>query len=346
MVLSVALLAAVSSQGIDMAYDIRRYKQGAAKSYYRIYVANHTGSHITRISKGENIHAIAPMWLDRNHLAWVEQYDPVPIVGDPNIQYRECKARVMVYDFKNGRIKKLADLPDENWRQYPGAVGRHLAIYRDISESEVKSYKYEVSLKGLKTDTTEVPDRPWDLGTPVGKDTEFHDAPRKATVHFGKQVLKLNWSTPHAKPIGFDDEDALKNSRVELTTEWKGKKSKHSLRGNAVSQSFITKDGTGYLLTEHHYDRSWRPSFLYRFSRDFSHCKLVTKDIGPMILSPDRKLWHGYQPGQDFIAGELLKDGRVVDVTWLYTGDWSTGKQWTIETGLVQAGSCRFRPTK
>lgn len=122
MMLHLALLA--SSASIDMAYNIRRYKQGDAKSYHQIYIANHNGSGIKRVSKGNQIHAVSPIWIDRNHLAWVEQFDPAPIKNDPNIYFRDCKARIMVYDLASKATKKLADLPTLSWREYPRASGR------------------------------------------------------------------------------------------------------------------------------------------------------------------------------------------------------------------------------
>ena len=190
----------------------------------------------------------------------------------------------------------------------------------------MRSYHYEISLKGINEISDGIRDTS-EFGTKIGEDTDEIGAPRKATVYFGKKELKLSWKTPHPKPGGFEDVEAMKNSTVELEAVWKGRESKITLRGNHVVQSFIAKDGTGIILTDHRYDRSLRPNYLYRSNKSFSKCKLLSRDIGPMILSPDRRYWHAHQVGQDFVAGELLDDGRVVDVSSLYTGDWTTGKQ-------------------
>jgi hypothetical protein len=342
MILHLAVL--VSSSTIDMAYGVRHYKQGAAKSYFQMYVANHTGANKFRISTS-NCEAHAPIWLDHNHLAWVEQYDPAPIKGDDSINYRDCKARVMIYDLTNRSKKKLADLPTQSWKLSSRSEGTIFDSMRSDETNEIHRTYFRVSLKGVQIVKDGTPSPP-EFGTAIAKDTDEKHAPRKATLHFGNKELKLNWNTPFRKPMEFDDEDAMKNSTVQLETTWKGKKSKITLRGNHVEKAFIAKDGTGIILTEHEGDRSLRPSFLYQFSKDFSKCKLLSNDVGPMILKPDCRYLHGYQVLHYLSSGGILDDGRTVDVSTLYTGDWTTGKQWTIESGLVQVASCRFRPGK
>lgn len=146
--------------------------------------------------------------------------------------------------------------------------------------------------------------------------------------------------------IDSEDEKVFVNVAVILRSTWKGKSHTFRLHGYYVENAFIASDGTGIMLTSHHYEKYRQDNYLYKFTNNFSECKLISRKVGSISVNPNRVLWEGCQVGRKEGAMEKLDDGRQVYVNWLYTGNWKTGQQWTVAKGLVDVDAVQFRPLK
>ncbi len=342
MVLPIAILAATSSSDIDMVFNARFYKQGKAKSTYQVFLANHTGAKRKQISVG-NFRCDAPLWVDRNHVAYV-QILSVATNKDPD-DIDTCKARVMLYDLESGRTRTLGNLPDNTEPFDIRSRGNEFTASLRLAKGSHRDLIYKVSVQGLKSRDGDFPEDP-EIGTPTAKVEEGQKPPRKTTITSGAGAWDLAWTPIHKEESGDSAKEMAKAYTIQLKSTWKGKTSNITLRGEDVEKAFIGGDGTGIIMTSVGFNREYHESYLYRFDKGFGSRKLVCHDVGYLVVNEDQPLWHGYQTTQGAFFMEGLKDGRGVYANWLYTGNWKTGEQWTVLTGLVNTGSVRFRPLK
>lgn len=333
-------MAAAKSTTLDLAYTARYYYQGNRKSFYQIYVVNHTGVGRRQITDNK-FDSYAPMWIDQSHLAWVEVYKPLPT--SQSGEEPKAKMRVMLIDLRNGKRRKLAEIPPHEFFYEPYSNKNEFEVHDHGPDSTIIDTTYRVSLSGI----AKVANRESgfldgeDFGQETGGDTMYPS--RRIAIPSKAGQWHLAWSIEHPNIIS--DEDASVNKNwVVMKSGWKGKTTSFRMHGNKVSQAFIDASGHPVIHTMYAFDKYRHDEYVYRLSKDFRRAVEVTKKVGIVTLFKDRNLWIGRQTGLREGAMASLDDGRGVYVGWLYVGDWQSGKQWTIADGLVDVGCYQLKP--
>lgn len=340
MLLSSALFATSVSSSLDLAYAARYYFQGNRKSYYQIYLCNHKGTGRRTITNNK-FNSYAPIWLDRSHLAWVEIYQPLPTskLGEEP----KAKMRVVVLDLRTNQRRKLAEVPPHEFFYPPYSRGNRFEITDHGPDLASRDTTYQVTLKGIQrvpnaevefVDGTE-------FGVRTNDDTLFPS--RRIAIQARAGQWHLSWTIQEPR-VSSDDDETVNKNWVTLKSDWKGKKTQFRFHGNKVKEAFVDASGNPIVHTVYAYEKYRHDDYVYRLSKDFSKSVEVTKRVGLVSFVKDRNLWVGQQPNLREGAMERLNDGRSVYVSWLYVGDWTSGRQWTIADGLVYVEGCVFRP--
>jgi len=344
MFLPIVLIASARSSSLDLAYAARYYYQGKRKSYLQIYLVNHTGSGRRQITHNE-FNSYAPMWVDRNHLAWVEAYEKLPLKGE--VMYATYRLRVMVLNLSTGKRKGVGNLTSEVPEFGIWPKENTFELNRGGPNYTLIPTTFSVYLDGI----SKVPNkesRMMDESFGDDDDSGMGDALGGS----GKVMLKSKWGpwtlhwTGQTPEMINDDDATVAKCHVDLESKWKGKTRKFRLQGNHVNNAIVDRWGSPVILTTYAYEKYRHDNYLYRLSKDGKSITKVSGKVGMIDLQADRHLWIGHQVGAKEGAMGNLDDGRGVYTFWLYCGDWNTGKQWTIADGLVFVHGTAFRPLK
>ena len=342
MIALLGVLVTAASPNLDLAYSARYYFQGRKHSYHQIYLVNHTGKGKRQITHNE-FESYAPMWVDRNHLAWVEVYQRLPNKGE--VMYGSYRLRVVLLDLKAWKRKTVANLTSE----VPGfgiwATANTFELNRAGPNYTLVPTTYKVSLNGIAM----VPSKDSRI-----MDSQFGDdddiGMGDSLGGTGKVMLKskwgpwtLHWSGNQLTEIN-DLDETVNKVHIDLESKWKGTSRTFRLKGNHVDKAIIDRWGNPVIVTTFALEKYRHDNFLYRMSKDQKSMTRVSGKVGMIKLQEDRHMWTGHQVGvKEGSMGEL-DDGRGVYTFWLYVGDWKTGDQWTIADGLVEVTGSQFRP--
>lgn len=329
LVAAVVLSAGQASADVDLVYGARYYFQGKKKSYQQIYMVRHDGKHRFQVTDSR-FDTWAPVWVDRSHIAYAEQYAHVPSKV-PGVE-GQSRYRIILYDLRSGKKKLLKDVGLHSDFQGCWSRGSNIVFQDYVGTYNTKDVTYAVGLRAAKV----VPND--DNGEAINGPPRFEESGRS-------RVFTRSGSSTH---FTWDAKDAANEGEVTLCLQAQRNKSSktYNLRGTWVENAFQCKDGTYIFVLRSAWDKYRCDHFVYRISSDLKSSRLLTKDIGVIDLKPSTPLWQACQPDLREGAMEDLNDGRSVYVSWLFTGNWQTGEQWTIAKGLVYVGDSAFRPRK
>lgn len=301
------LLLAIHKDELDLAFTARYYKQGKAKSTYRLYLARHDGS--ARVAlPGTPDGVMSFMWIDHNTLALVRDVE-------------DKETEVYRYDLRTQKAKMIAK------------VAAFSYFERDKSGVEtldVDGKSFRVSddkLVEVKNQSDEEPS----FGKPV--DDKADSSPWVGTVKLAdKRTASLTF-----KP-GYDNDDG----EMDLAIALDGKSQSYRLKGLSVEWAYPAGENSIWVVTSVPFPKFNRASRLYRLDGLTGKKELLVDGVGHLQFDPKTPWWTATQAEGSPLT--KLKDGRQVYTNWLYTGNWKTGQRWAVATGLVNVSRAAFRP--
>lgn len=169
----------------DLAYSARYYYQGKRKSYIQIYLCNHAGTDRIQLTKNA-FDSYAPMWIDRNHLAWVEACKLIPSKF-PGVDDR-FESRVVMVDIPTGKQKVIGQIPSHEFVWGCSAVKDRISFYDSGPNSTEVATTYRVSLTGVEKIGTHEPElSDYEFGKEDGLYNDTLFASRKASLPYKKE---------------------------------------------------------------------------------------------------------------------------------------------------------------
>lgn len=302
----ISLLLAAAAPEPDLAFVARYYKQGKAKSTYRVFLARHDGTGI-RIAPGAPEGTMSLSWVDHDTLALVRDVD-------------DKSSEVIAYDVRTKKSWVVAKVSAFSYFSKDPAGADFLAV-------DGKAFR--VSRDKITEVTYPSDDVPF--GKPVNATDDA--SPWSGTVKLGNgRVANLTY-----KP-GFDNDDG------EFDVAVAAGETKHTyhLKGLQV-ESAMPSSGRGlFVVTSVPFRKVNRVNRLYRLDTESGKAELLVDGVGNLSFTATSPWWTAEQAEGSPMT--KLKDGRQVYTNWLYTGNWKTGEKWTVATGLVNVSRAVFRP--
>jgi len=309
---AVFLAAFGIAQAEELVYSARYYKQGKAKSEFQLYMCRHDGTHRRQITSGPNLHD-SPLWLDRNHLAFVETIGRMPIES---------------WDESNTWVKNL--------------IVRDMRTQRDRI---LLSYRVHNPWEG------EFFGGAFHLGQGWWKVTADRATP--TTEPPSPPEHELNSDGPEQSvsiPSGSVSKPFLLEWKHEFTAD-SPQPTRLLIDGNPftatlqkLGQTYVVGGDTLFFVATPDFLKFYQGELLYRYRRSTKQLQQIVGPIGQLGFSPDRPIYYGCQTeGRPL---RKLRDGRQLWCHDLYSGNWHTGQKWVIAQGLVSVGEHTVRPAR
>ena len=304
----------------DIAYSARFYAQGRKQSYSHIYLSHGDGTGRRQLTSGNSSH-YGVAWLDADHLAWAEFPGVVPIGSDGTKIYTvslvvfdvKANSKKTIYTIKSNGPEAEVDPAKAEYYFYDGVEGK----------SHYRSFR--ITKKGVIEGTAE------------------SDTPRFGTSDMEVSTkIHGNVSTA-AGSFDFDYEIKYDESTTLDLTITKVDLAKRFKLPSAFIKSVRPMTGSKFLvISAPNFNKSDIGEYLSVVDFETGSVKTVVPKIANLTLHSDDAFWAGNQAEYTPLAP--LKDGRQVWTNYLYTGDWKSGKRWTIASGLVYVSSFHLRP--
>ena len=322
MFLPLIAIAARPSPQIDVAYCARYYHQGKRPSYYHLYICRHDGGQRRQLTFGRKS-AIGCVWIDRNHLAYLEWNGGVPL----SFSYgaRTWNGQIVMLNLKTGRRRTLWHVQSQEPWPTIDDDGRTITV------GEEKAVAYTVSQRGVKAFPVKDPSDSPEFGQYVDSDPSYRG---NIPAHGQSPAYQFEWN--HSPSAGEPyDQFALKVHRgKEIRT--------YTLNEDTVGWARSVGADKLYVITELGFRKFNCDSILYRLDFPSGIANRLFSGAGNLSISPKRTLWLGTQTeGRPL---EKLQDRRLVWVRWLYGGNWDSKREWTLAKGLVYVSRYQFRP--
>lgn len=321
MLAAAVVLSAARPAGIDLAYEARYYFQGSKPSYHQIYLVRHDGANKVQVTHN-TYDSYAPMWLDRNTLAYVEAYQQVK---KSDFEHYWFRCRIKKYDLRTARTTKLRDLGVQDLYFGSPSVRGNTLTFDSHGEGFATSKSFRLTADG-KAKPTQSP----------GLQLWFGNDGKSGRMH-----ITLSSKSAQATFRWYNDDN---DNGVNLEAESNGLKKVIKLDGGEVVNGFTDVDGSYLFVIRPWWIKYDSEHVVYRIAPDLSKSTVILRDVGFLTIGPASPLWSAPQKdtGKYFLT--KLKDGRGVESNWLYTGNYRTGQRWTIATGNVNVGVTAFRP--
>jgi hypothetical protein len=317
-----AVIACASAPPIDVAFTARYYFQGAMKSFFQIYVCRHDGSGRRQVTF-ENDHVERVFWLDQNQISFTL---PGPVRHTPTAWSRDLA--IYSVNIETGRKRLLKLFKDVAYRR----DDQHLEIFGPTPKV------FKITSNGVIRINKLPPDPPEYFGAIPGKedpDPVTNLVQRHFRLRHSKGEQNFDWKI---KPYDM----GYSGTKIAVQAQRQGEKFQLFLKGDTVEEIRRGSDRATYFITGVQYKRIESPSFVYRWSDSEVEPKLIVSNIGMVQFDTRRDFWFGHEIRTRQL--KPLKDGRMVDVGALYSGNWKTGQRWTIANGLVLAYGATLRP--
>jgi hypothetical protein len=313
-VISLLFLSAVARGPGDaeIVYSARFYKQGAAKSYYQIYLSGIDGKG-KRCFDRDGRDCFVPIWVDRDHVAYFEVspsfrargYLDLPVLGE-----------FRVLDVRNGRSKvvgkaKIGRWPDSDANQ--GLMGVGGAVYRFDLNSVHRVDEEIVNI---------------DVG--LQSQTENDEEVEKLVT----RVERNGYSFEFRWLLSYTEEVFSKFPiEVKVGNSWQT----YELCGGELVDVIPISDSRFYAITRTGFHKFYWADTLYDIDIKSQLARKVLGGVSALRFSPEHSYYGGNATNPRIL--EKLDDGRAVWTNWLYTGNWETGERWAITDKLVSVDS-------
>jgi len=248
----IPLLAAAAAPQTDLAFVARYYKQGKAKSTYRLYLARHDGKGL-RLAPGVPADVITVSWLDHNTIAYVHEE-------------KGKKDGIFTYNVVTGASKRIADtasfscfLRDRNGKDFLDADGKAFRVTLD----KVTEFPYPQEA---------------DFAQPI-KENDY-DGPIAGNTTLGNgQTLTLTYQREME-----DDGD------FELSVTGGTQERKFKLKGIRI-ESVYPETESALVVTSVPFHKVLRTSRLYRLDLSKGIANLIIDEVGNLDFHPSSPWW-------------------------------------------------------
>lgn len=313
------LVTTVAAPLPDVAFVARYYKQGRAKSYYRVYVCRHDGSGRKAVSPvGRDAHGV--LWTDSTHIAYTMDADGVS--SDPSLATTR-KIKVVRYDLTAGSSKEVGQFEGDSMENYDNARRR---IVRSGGSA------LSVTDAGLKEE--KISEKEFDesfgervLGEKVKETDETVQMQAKVGGH------RLEWTAfPYLDEVG--------TVGVKVT---RGKDEKTvTLKGDTLEDAWETKRAGLIVVARPVFTKFFAGRFVYQVDVERGEAKVLLEGVSELDFDPARPIWVGAGPNRKTLS--KLATGKQVYTSELFAGDWTRGKRWPLATGLVAVSNFGLAP--
>jgi hypothetical protein len=331
-VISLLFLSAVARGPGDaeIVYSARFYKQGAAKSYYHLYLSRLDGSGRRDLTPGV-MDCMAPIWVDRDHVAYVE------VAGWHWRAYQLAPEKdfvsIVLLEVRTRKKKSLGKFTLNKNNRFPRISKNKKAIV-------LNGVTYAVDLQGVKKiDSGEDNVLFRGEGVVVNESAEFPQDSWMTEYDINLPRVDARFKVIETGNYG----NEFEGMKFDLSVESHGEKSQFKLKGMWSSYFHAVDRDRFFVQTTANIERGYTASAIYLINAKLGSASLIVDKTSGIDFDPDRPFWVGHQRGGRRLMG-VLADGRYVWTDELQVGNWQSGERWALLTGLVNEWGYAFRP--
>ena len=252
----ITLLAAAAAPQTDLAFVARYYKQGKAKSTYRLYLARHDGKGL-RLAPGVPAGVMTVSWLDHNTLAYLHEE-------------KDGKCGIFTYNLASDATKRIAYtkafsyfLRDKNGKDFLDSDGKAIRVTLD----KVTEFLYPQEV---------------DFAQPI-KESDY-DGPMVGTTTLGNgQKLSLTYQREMEEDGDF-----------EFSVTGGTQERKFKIKGIRIESVYPETD-SALVVTSVPFHKVLRTSRLYRLNMSKGVAKLLVDEVGDLDFHPSSPWYSGAQ---------------------------------------------------
>lgn len=301
-------------KGQCIAYVARFYKQGKAKSYYRLYLSDYSGRQQSQLTSGQS-DVEDYFWQDYNHFIILKSDQR----SRPNAtEFHFELTRINVSNRKEQVLKSWSSADEYN------------SLDRNADELHIGQKRFKISGSRL---------------TPLPREIQRSEEARPELT----DAVILN-DTNHQLWKELD----IKDKSIEFKTiDQDGEGSIIAIKSGNQSHETRLPEGfleAGYRVGKDDFIVVMKPSgfrleksYVTYINTKIAQTLTFISGYGDVDFDVSRRIWLGSSSAWDDGYGQL-NDSRSVPTRPLVVGDWKTGQVFTIAKGLVFAYQASLRP--